>query len=166
MRVTGPRFTMKLPSPNGEWLVRSFLSPRSDSSGSSPATSRASASPYHWEQTCSSACKAVGSVCSRSSARTGSRAPTARPRKRSHGFASTAPGCFPVLEYHYRLYANGRPVWSLEVSLVIPVCVSLTAIAIFWRIRLGRWMPRLQSSRDDGLPNRDKHSNMRANTAD
>src|ERR1700689_4425897 len=37
---------------------------------------------------------------------------------------------FPGLEYHNRLFANGRTVWSLEMALVIPVGVLLTTMAI------------------------------------
>ena len=48
----------------------------------------------------------------------------------------------PGLEYHNRLFANGRTVWSLELSLVLLVCVLLTIMAILWRVRLGGWLPR------------------------
>jgi hypothetical protein len=49
---------------------------------------------------------------------------------------------FPGLEYHNRLFANGRTVWSLEMSLIVPVCFLLTTMAILWRVRLGGWLPR------------------------
>ena len=49
---------------------------------------------------------------------------------------------FPGLEYHSRLFANGRTVWSLEVALVFLACVLATIIAILWRVRLGGWLPR------------------------
>jgi hypothetical protein len=49
---------------------------------------------------------------------------------------------FPGIEYHNRLFANGRTVWSLEISLVIPVAVLLTLIAILWRVNRGGWLRR------------------------
>jgi hypothetical protein len=49
---------------------------------------------------------------------------------------------FPGFEYHNRLFANGRSIWSLEMSLVVPVCVLLTTMVILWRVRLGAWRPR------------------------
>jgi hypothetical protein len=48
----------------------------------------------------------------------------------------------PGIEYHNRLYANGRTIWSLEISLVIIVSALLVVMAILWRIRLGRWLWR------------------------
>jgi hypothetical protein len=45
---------------------------------------------------------------------------------------------YPGIEYHHRLFASGRTVWSLEISLVIPLVVSLLLMAIFWRLRSGR----------------------------
>jgi hypothetical protein len=48
----------------------------------------------------------------------------------------------PGLEYHHRLLANGRSIWSLEVAFVIPVAVLLTTMAIFWRAMRGSWRIR------------------------
>jgi hypothetical protein len=48
----------------------------------------------------------------------------------------------PGLEYHHRLLANGRSIWSLEVAIVIPVAVLLTTMAILWRARRGGWRIR------------------------
>jgi hypothetical protein len=42
---------------------------------------------------------------------------------------------FPGIEYHNRLFASGRTIWSLEVALVIPVACSLSMAAILWRLR-------------------------------
>jgi hypothetical protein len=46
-------------------------------------------------------------------------------------------GIYPGIEYHHRLFASGRTVWSLEISLVIPLVLSLILMAIFWRLRRG-----------------------------
>jgi hypothetical protein len=46
-------------------------------------------------------------------------------------------GIYPGIEYHHRLFASGRTVWSLEISLVIPLVISLILMAIFWRLRRG-----------------------------
>jgi hypothetical protein len=48
----------------------------------------------------------------------------------------------PGLEYHHRLLANGRSIWSLELAIVIPLAVLLTTMAILWRIRRGSWRIR------------------------
>jgi hypothetical protein len=44
---------------------------------------------------------------------------------------------YPGIEYHHRLFASGRRVWSLEISPVIPLVISLILSAIFWRLRPG-----------------------------
>jgi hypothetical protein len=44
---------------------------------------------------------------------------------------------YPGIEYHHRLFASGRTVWSLEISLVVPLVISLFLTAIFWRLRRG-----------------------------
>jgi hypothetical protein len=44
---------------------------------------------------------------------------------------------YPGIEYHHRLFASGRTVWSLEISLVIPLVLSLLLTAIIWRLRRG-----------------------------
>jgi hypothetical protein len=49
---------------------------------------------------------------------------------------------FPGIQYHNRLYANGRTVWSVEVSPLLAAIVLLTIIAILWRIRRGVWLRR------------------------
>jgi hypothetical protein len=41
----------------------------------------------------------------------------------------------PGIEYHNRFLASGRTIWSLEVSLAIPVIILLIAIAILWYAR-------------------------------
>jgi hypothetical protein len=43
----------------------------------------------------------------------------------------------PGVEYHNRLFANGRTIWSLELSLVIPAAFLLIVMAILWRVRRG-----------------------------
>jgi hypothetical protein len=49
---------------------------------------------------------------------------------------------FPGIEYHNRRFANGRNVWSIELSLVIPVCGLLMMMPILWRVRCGGWLLR------------------------
>jgi hypothetical protein len=49
---------------------------------------------------------------------------------------------FPGFEYHNRLFASGRTIWSVEVSLVIPAGILLTTMTILWRIRHGGWLAR------------------------
>ena len=46
-------------------------------------------------------------------------------------------GIYPGIEYHHRLFASGRTVWSLEISLGIPLVISLFLTAIFWRLWRG-----------------------------
>lgn len=53
---------------------------------------------------------------------------------------------FPGIEYHDRLFANGRTIWSLELYLIVPLCVLLTLMAIFWRLRRGNWAGRSAAS--------------------
>ena len=57
---------------------------------------------------------------------------------------------FPGIEYHDRLFANGRTIWSLELYLVVPLCVLLTMMAIFWRVRRGSWIGQGRSYRPVG----------------
>ena len=54
---------------------------------------------------------------------------------------------YPGIEYHHRLFASGRTVWSLEISLIIPLVMSLLLMAIFWRLRSGRWRGRLPATK-------------------
>ena len=42
---------------------------------------------------------------------------------------------FPGIEYHNRQYTSGRTVWSLEVSLVIPLILLAVVTAVCWRLR-------------------------------
>jgi hypothetical protein len=53
---------------------------------------------------------------------------------------------YPGLEYHNRLFANGRTIWSVEVSLIIPVVFLLISIAILWRMRCGNWLGRSRAA--------------------
>ena len=41
----------------------------------------------------------------------------------------------PGVEYHNRLFANGRTIWSLELSLIVPVAVLSIVSGILWRLR-------------------------------
>jgi hypothetical protein len=53
---------------------------------------------------------------------------------------------YPGIEYHHRLFASGRTVWSLEISLIIPLVISLLLMAIFWRIRSRRSRGQLSAA--------------------
>ncbi len=94
-----------------------------------------------WEMACSCALTTRGSVCSVSSGPTGN--PKSKASSRACSWVREYKSwLLPGLEYHNRLFANGRTVWSLELSLVLLVCVLLTIMAILWRVRLGGWLPR------------------------
>jgi hypothetical protein len=53
---------------------------------------------------------------------------------------------FPGIEYHNRLFASGRTVWSVEVSVWLLLGLVLTLIAVLWRVRCGGWLPRRSAS--------------------
>jgi hypothetical protein len=42
---------------------------------------------------------------------------------------------FPGIEYHYRQYTSGQVVWSLEVSVLIPLILLGVVMALCWRLR-------------------------------
>ncbi len=42
---------------------------------------------------------------------------------------------FPGIEYHNRQYTSGQTVWSLEISLLIPLILLGVIQALCWRLR-------------------------------
>ena len=71
----------------------------------------------------------------RAGRRAGSPRPTGTIARAFPGSGTTRPGCFRASSTTVGCSPMAKPIWSLEVAIVVPVAVLLIAMLILWRIR-------------------------------